>query len=279
MKYTRVCSLRAMAAIAVLAGGFATSASAAIVTGVTVAGGDAAITNTGGRTAQRENDIAGVITLFGEDKPIYLDRTHQYNGPRFTAAGVLTATNPAAAGDVTKGLPAYLIGGEYVSTMQSHRDNLPGFRIDVAVGPAVNAYLLIDNRVGDSINTDPPVLTTMPWVLTDGWVLQNTGISPNGQPDFAAVDEGATITDFNTRPTNTAGLGVGPGVEIQNFYTIYKKSFAAGSTINLKEQNFGGINMYGLVVQQVPEPSSVALLGLGAMGLVGWKGRRARRAA
>ena len=192
-------------------GGAVASAPAAIVTNVVVTGGDAAITNTGGRTAQRENDIAGVISLFGEDKPIYLDRTHQYNGPRFTSAGVLTATVPAAAGDVIQGLPAYLIGGEYVSTMQSHRDNLPGFRIDVTVGPAVNAYLLIDNRVGDSVNTDPPTLATMPWVLADGWVLQNTGLSPNGQPDFAAVDEGATITDFNTRTTNVSGLGVGPG--------------------------------------------------------------------
>src|SRR5205085_9509221 len=99
------------------------------------------------------------------------------------------------------------------------------------------------------------------WIATDGWVLQNTGLSPLGQPDFAAIDEGATITDFNTRATNTTGLGVGPGNETQNWFTIYKKSFPAGSTINLKEQNVDSINMYGFVVKQVPEPSSVALLG------------------
>jgi hypothetical protein len=272
-------------AAAVLIGGAVASAPAAIITSVAVVNPDSplpTLANSGGVAAQRENAIAGVISLFGEDKPIYLNRTHQYNGPRFTSAGVLTNVNPAAAGDITKGLPAYLIGGEYVSTFQEHRDNPVGFGINVTVAPAVNAYLLIDNRNGDGAAAtpfDPPVLTLLPWVLADGWVMQNTGISPNGQPDFVAADEGGTITDFNVRATTPAGLGVGPGVEIQSFFSVFKKSFPAGSTINLKQQASGGINMYGLVVQQVPEPSSIALLGLGSLALVGWKLRRNRTTA
>ena len=241
-------------------------------------GSDVAITN--GPTTQLENmkgynGNPGAVVPFNEDVPAYEDRTHQYNGPRFTAAGVLST----AATDTAKGLPGYLIGGEYMSTMQSNRDNT-AYRMIVNTGPAVQAFLLLDNRLGDSVNTNPPTLGAagsgglMAWVAEDGWAQLNTGYSPNGQPDFGAIDEGATITDFNTRPTTTTGLGVGAGNEIQNFFTVYTKLFPAGSTITLKEQNGGGINMYGLVVNTpiVPEPAS--LLGLSMVGMLGLMRRR-----
>ena len=240
-------------------------------------GSDVAITN--GPTTQLENmkgynGNPGAVVPFNEDVPAYEDRTHQYNGPRFTAAGVLSTT----ATDTAKGLPGYLIGGEYMSTMQSNRDNT-AYRMIVNTGPAVQAYLLLDNRLGNTVNTNPPTLGSggaglMAWVADDGWARLNTGYSPNGQPDFVAVDEGATITDFNTRPTNVSGLGVGAGNDIQNFYTVYTKLFPAGSTITLKEQNGGGINMYGLVVTAplVPEPTS--LLGLSALAALGFMRRR-----
>src|SRR5688572_30811448 len=92
-------------------------ASGQFVTNVTDEGSDAAITNSGGITTALET------ARFGEDAFVYRDRNHQYNGTRFTSAGVLTATNPAGATDVTIGLPSYLIGGEYISTLNGNRDN------------------------------------------------------------------------------------------------------------------------------------------------------------
>jgi hypothetical protein len=258
-------------------------AAAQLITSVTATNSDAAITNTGGVVAQRENTIGGTTVLFGEDVFTYIDRTHQYNGTRFTAAGVLTATNPPAVDDITIGLPAYLIGGEYVSTLNGNRDNAT-FQLQVDIGATpVTAYLLLDNRLGGTA-TDPPTLGSggtglMSWVADDGWVIKNTGVSPNGQPDFAAIDEGNTITDFATRATNTGNLGTGAGVLINNFFSIYEKSFPANSTILLKEQNGGGINMYGLVVQPVPEPSTIALVGTAVVGVAVMALRRRKRIA
>lgn len=245
---------------------------AGYITSVTDVNSEPAITN--GVTSQRENDLGGTIVPFGEDVFCFTDRNHQYNGVRFTAAGVLTNAATPAADDVIVGLPSYLLGGEYVSTRNNNRTKTP-FQLNVTVtlDQDVLAYLLIDNRVGDATAnwTDPPTLgqgatPKMQWVIDDGWKIMNTGISPNGQPDFGAIDEGGSITDFLARPNANSNLGVGPGVLVNNAFSIYRKGFKAGSTIVLKEQNAGNLNMYGLVV--TPEPATMGLLALGALALV-----------
>src|SRR4051794_19197942 len=125
--------------------GAGTIAQGALIGTVSVTGSDAAITN--GTQAQRENDLGSTIVPFGEDAFGFTDRTHQWNGARFNAAGVpSTAT---AAGDIVIGLPSYLVGGEYVSTLLTNRDNPSPFQLQVTVTQDVKAYLLIDNRVGD----------------------------------------------------------------------------------------------------------------------------------
>lgn len=220
---------------------------AQLITSVSDLNSDAAILD--GVTSQRENDLAGVVVPFGEDVFCYTDRTHQYNGVRFDpATGLLSTT-----AETIVGLPAYLIGGEYVSTRNDNRDNAD-FQLQIGVGPNVTAYLLIDNRVGDDVNTTPPTLGSgtsglMRWVADEGWRQVNTGMSPNGQPDYGAIDEGGSIAagSFNDRAITPANLGTGPGDGINNFFTVYRRDFNAGATITLKEQGFGG-NMYGLVV-------------------------------
>ena len=219
-----------------------------LITLVTDANSDDAILN--GVTTQREDDLSRVVVPFGEDVFVFTDRNHQYNGARFTVDGVLTTS--VLPDDIVIGLPDYLVGAEYVSTRNNNRDN-SSFQIDVTVGVDVTACLLLDNRIGDMVRTDPPALGSggtgvMSWVIDDGWRLMNTGISPQGQPDFGAVDEGGSISDFTLRSAPNSNLGVGPGDLVNNFWVVYAKNFSAGDTITLKEQNFTNVNMYGLVV-------------------------------
>jgi hypothetical protein len=224
---------------------------ALVITSVSITGSDAPIS--GGVQAQRENDRDGVIVPFGEDVFCFTDRTHEYNGARYNSAtGVLSTT-----GDVIVGLPVYLLGGEYVSTMNGNRDNGnppdPQFRINVTINPTLTrgvwAYLLIDNRVGGG-TADPPTLGSngtglMAWVADDGWTQYSTGLFPNGQPDYVGIDEGGTPANWAARTHLTT---VGPGQGLNQFSTVYRKGFNPGDTIVLKEQEAGGINMYGLVV-------------------------------
>ena len=247
----------------------AQSAFAQVITSVGFSGSDAPLS--GGIEAQRENDLGGVIVPFGEDVFTFTDRTAQYNGPRFTAAGTLTFADAPAVSDVILGLPSYLLGAEYVSTLNTNRDNA-AFQLTIDIGSRpVTAYLLIDNRVGDAANTTPPALGSggvgiMPWVADEGWTVVNTGLSPNGQPDFVAIDEGRTPANFGDRIANGANQGVGPGVLVNNAYTLFSKTFPAGATITLREQNDGtNDNMYGVVI--VPEPSTTILVAGAGLGL------------
>ncbi|HEX5176977.1 MAG TPA: hypothetical protein VFV83_08110 [Chthoniobacteraceae bacterium] len=253
------------------------SAVGQVITSVTFSGSDGPIS--GGIEAQRENSLGGMVVPFGEDVFTFTDRTHQYNGPRFTAAGTLTFADAPAVSDVTVGLPGYLLGAEYVSTLNGNRDNA-AFQLLVGLTqlrPAT-AYLLIDNRVGDASNTNPPALGAgglgvMPWVADDGWKIVNTGLSPNGQPDFVGIDEGRTPSNFADRIANGTNQGTGPGVLVNNAYTLFAKTFSAGSTITLKAQNDGtDDNMYGLVV--VPEPSVMGLCGCALLAVAGNHRRR-----
>ncbi|HOW70927.1 MAG TPA: hypothetical protein PKY77_10030 [Phycisphaerae bacterium] len=243
---------------------------AQLISYVTDISSDAPVLN--GVTTQRENDLGYYaalppvdpgIVVFGEDVPCFTDRTHEYNGPRFSSATGLLSTT----GDTIGIMPPYLVGGEYVASLNTNRDNPAPFGINVTIGAQnVTAYLLIDNRNGNSGYTLPPALGSggtglLPWVADDGWVQVNTGLSPNGQPDFVAYDEGSSITDFSARPhaTTPGGLAYGPGEGLNQFATVYRKDFSAGSVINLKEQATGN-NMYGLVVVPNPRAAVCALL-------------------
>ena len=67
-------------------------------------------------------------------------------------------------------------------------------------------------------STNPPTLGsggtgTMPWVADDGWTIVNTGISPNGQPDFVALsDVSAQTTSAPARAANPQVVEIDGGV-------------------------------------------------------------------
>ena len=86
----------------------------------------------------------------------------------------------------------------------------------------------------------------------------NTGFMPNGQPDYLGIDEIATVTGEHLRIVNpTPGSGEG----LNQFFAIYRKPFSAGYHEGfVKQQNAGALNIYGVAVTPIPEPSTLPLL-------------------
>lgn len=187
---------------------------------------------------------ATIGTGFAEDSLTFSDRTHQHNGAAFNGEGALSTS-----GTNIVPLPAYLVGGDFVQFANNARENV-GYQAVVTASAPMNWYLLVDNRLdgiaanGSSPNTEDPVLGgTLQWVIDGGWQRVNTGISPNGQPDYTGVDEG--------------GDGVGAGVGLNQFYSVYTLP-AASSSVTVGGPQIGGNNMISLV--GVPTANRVTVI-------------------
>lgn len=194
----------------------------------------------------RGADKAAVIAAgFGEDALAFSDRTHQHNGASFAEATGL----PSATGTVIVPLPDYLVGGDYVAFANDARDNA-GYSAVVTTDTPSTFYLLVDNRANGPAgafsspnNTDPVLGGTLQWVIDGGWERVDTGISPGGQGDYTGVDGD--------------GNGIGAGIEIQDFYSVYKFP-AIVTAITVKNPGFGGGNMISLIaVPTAPPPDPI----------------------
>lgn len=198
-------------------------------------------TNLGG------DDPAIIANNFGEDALTFSDRDHEHNGAAFDDSGTLVT--PTGSNIVP--LPSYLVGSDYVRFANDAKDNAD-YSATVFADGQVEWYLLVDNRIngpaGDtssSNTTDPDLGGNLQWVIDGRWERVNTGISPNGQADYTAVDEVGTA-------------GVGPGQELNQFYSVYKFPLAI-DVVTVRNANTGG-NMISLVA--VPEPSTILLTSL-----------------
>ena len=126
-------------------------------------------------------DAPAIIeTEFGEESLTFSDRTHQHNGAAFDADGNLSTT-----GDQIIDLPNYLVGGDYIRFANNARDNSP-YNAYVEADSITTWYLLVDNRLDGPAasrnspnSTDPVIGGNLQWIIDDGWVRVNTGISPN----------------------------------------------------------------------------------------------------
>lgn len=184
-----------------------------------------------------------IATDLQEDALSFNDRTHEHNGPAFDATtGKLSTT-----GTVIAGIPPYLLGNDFVQFDNDARDNA-GYSAVINTDTPSTFYVLIDNRINGAagtltnpINADPVLGGTLQWVIDGGWIRMNTGISPNGQPDYSAVDESGD------------GTGIGPGQSIQNFYSIYKFPSIATS-VTVKNGAVAGGNMISVVAVPTAPP-------------------------
>jgi hypothetical protein len=190
------------------------------------------------------------VPYFGEDVPAFTDRNHQWNG---------ALTN--------LGIPSYLRGGEYVMIGNDNRDNAP-FQVDITVSVPSFVYLLIDTRQGDADGANPPQSglpiaqwTNMLWMRTNGFAPVLNGLNRTGNrtiPDEVGVDEGAD--------------GVGAGVAINSFCSVYFKIVAPG-TFSLYQPDNAGQNMYGVVVKAANiTETNLALSGVATNNGTGFGG-------
>jgi hypothetical protein len=104
-----------------------------------------------------------------------------------------------------------LAGIDVVRTAVDDKAN-SALQMDVTVDKPGTLFLLIDNRVGDNIATNPPTIggTVMNWVLTSGF-----------------VQTGYSVGVLNPADSSTV------------YMTAYAKEIAAPGTISLYEQNDG----------------------------------------
>lgn len=173
--------------------------------------------------------------FFDEESLTFSDRTHQHNGAAFDDF----SGEPGTGGAIIAGLPEYLVGNPYVRFANNARDN-SGYQATITADQPSTFYLLIDNRLngpagntGSPNSTDPELGGTLEWVLEGGWERVNTGISPEGLPDYTGVDE--------------SGDGFGPGEALNQFYSVYKFPTTTTSVV-VGSNGVGGSNMISVVV-------------------------------
>ena len=148
-----------------------------------------------------------------------------------------------------------LVGAEYVMIANDNR-GADDYELEIQVAQPADAFFFYDQR-----NPQP----APQWLADGGWVWTGYEIG---------------IDEVNADGT---GGGVGPGVEINNRFWIYKKSNIAPGILKTYESNSAGRNMYGVAflppgqgpgIKDFPDvwpgedfqPGNFGLIDIGATG-------------
>lgn len=167
------------------------------------------------------------VPSFGENVPCFVDRAHRYSA--------VSATLP---------IPSYLVGADYIMSGNDNRDNA-GYQLDISVSDAALVYMLVDNRLFDGANGDPPNFAE--GIDPIGWISAMTWLGTEG---FQPVLNGLNRTADPTWP-DEVGIDESSDGSINNWYSVYSKQVPAG-TFSIYQADNSGRNMYGVVIKRLP---------------------------